>query len=115
LDVGLGHEFLRHILRCKLLAFVVDTAGSEGRDPVSDIQSLRREVSLYDAELGERPWVIIANKMDLPGAAEMVETLRYRFARVEILQVEAASGEGIEELKERLGAIIKSHEAVSSN
>jgi GTP-binding protein len=115
LDVGLGHEFLRHILRCKLLAFVVDTAGSEGRDPVSDIQSLRREVSLYDAELAERPWVIIANKMDLPGAAEMIDALRFRFARVEILQVEAASGEGIEELKERLGAIIKSHEAAPSS
>jgi GTP-binding protein len=115
LDVGLGHEFLRHILRCKLLAFVVDTAGSEGRDPVSDIQSLRREVSLYDAELAERPWVIIANKMDLPGAAEMIDALRFRFARVEILQVEAASGEGIAELKERLGAIIKSHEAASLN
>jgi GTP-binding protein len=111
MDVGLGHEFLRHILRCKLLAFVVDAAGSEGRDPVSDIESLRREVSLYDAELANRPWVIIANKMDLPGAAEMLETLRYRFARVEILQVTAALGEGVESLKERLGAIIKANES----
>ncbi len=108
-DVGLGHEFLRHILRCKLLAFVVDAAGSEGRDPVSDLQSLRREISLYDAALAERPWVIIANKMDLPGAEEMLQTLKYRFGRVEILPVTAAVGEGVEFLKERLGALIKLH------
>jgi GTP-binding protein len=115
-DVGLGHEFLRHILRCKLLAFVVDTAGSEGRDPVSDLQSLRREVGLYDKDLAERPWLIIANKMDLPGADEMLATLRHRFSRVEILSVTAATGEGISELKERLGALIKLHstEAVES-
>jgi GTP-binding protein len=110
-DVGLGHEFLRHILRCKLLAFVVDTAGSEGRDPISDLQSLRREVSLYDADLAERPWLIIANKMDLSGAHEMLETLRSRFSRVEILPVAAAVGEGVHELKERLGALIKLHSA----
>jgi GTP-binding protein len=110
-DVGLGHEFLRHILRCKLLAFVVDAAGSEGRDPVSDLQSLRREVSLYDADLAERPWLIIANKMDLPGAEEMLATLQRRFARVEIIPVTAATGEGVKELKERLGALIKLHSA----
>ncbi len=108
-DVGLGHEFLRHILRCKLLAFVVDAAGSEGRDPVSDLQSLRREVSLYDADLAERPWLIIANKMDLPGSAEMLETLERRFSRVEIISVTASTGEGVKELKERLGALIKLH------
>ena len=106
-NVGLGHEFLRHILRCKLLAFVVDTAGSEGRDPVSDLQSLRREVSLYDSELAERPWVIVANKMDLPGSEEMLETLRFRFSRVEIIPVSGSHGEGVENLKGRLGALVK--------
>jgi GTP-binding protein len=105
-NVGLGHEFLRHILRCKLLAFVLDTAGSEGRDPVSDLQSLRREVSLYDNELAERPWVIVANKMDLPGAAEMLETLRFRFSRVEIIPVSGFQGEGVQTLKARLGELV---------
>jgi GTP-binding protein len=114
-DVGLGHEFLRHILRCKLLAFVVDTAGSEGRDPVSDLQSLRREVSLYDSDLAERPWLIIANKMDLEGASEMLETLRHRFSRVEIIPVAAAAGQGIAELKDRLGALIAMHSAAAAS
>ncbi len=114
MDVGLGHEFLRHILRCKLLAFVVDTAGSEGRDPVSDLQSLRREVSLYDSELADRPWVIIANKMDLPGSQEMLETLRFRFGRVEVLPVSGSEKEGIVELKEKLGVLVKSHSSEGS-
>src|SRR4029077_3658824 len=61
--VGLGHEFLRHITRCRIFLFVVDTAGSEGRNPVEDIQNLRRELDLYDARLSERLWFIVANKM----------------------------------------------------
>ncbi len=111
-NVGLGHEFLRHILRCKLLAFVVDTPGSEGRDPVTDLQTLRREVSLYDQELADRPWVIVANKMDVPGAAEMLEVLRHRFSRIEIIPVSGAQGEGIAHLKARLGALVKSGQGV---
>ncbi len=106
-NVGLGHEFLRHILRCKLLAFVLDTAGSEGRDPVSDLEVLRKEVNLYSADLAQRPWVIIANKMDVPGAEVYLNTLRHRFGRVEILAASGAEGGGIEELKNRLGALVR--------
>ena len=64
-NVGLGHDFLRHITRCKVLLFVVDTAGSEGRHPIEDLQNLRREIDLFDPRLSQRPWYIIANKMDL--------------------------------------------------
>src|SRR4029453_19263033 len=66
--LGLGHEFLRHITRCRVLVFVVDVAGSEGRNPVEDLQNLRREIDLYDPILSARPWFVVANKMDLPGA-----------------------------------------------
>jgi GTP-binding protein len=107
-NVGLGHEFLRHIVRCKLLAFVVDAAGSEGRDPVSDIQSLRRELDLYDPVLSLRPWVILANKIDLPEASSWVTALRARFSKVEILELSAAESTGVEELKGRLGRLVKS-------
>jgi GTP-binding protein len=57
--------------------------------------------------LAERPWVIVANKMDLPGAEEMLETLRFRFSRVEIIPVSGSHGEGVESLKVRLGALVK--------
>ena len=100
-NLGLGHDFLRHITRCRLLLFVVDAAGSEGRNPIEDLQNLRREINLYDPTLSQRPWFVIANKMDLP-ARENLEALRNRFASIEIVPVSAMKGEGIEELKAAL-------------
>lgn len=96
---GLGHEFLRHITRCRTLLFVVDMAGSEGRDPVSDLEILRKEVSEYDEELGRFPWMVLANKMDLEGSEENLEVFRARFPKVRILPISAEAGEGIDELK----------------
>src|SRR5215475_14690598 len=100
--VGLGHEFLRHITRCKIFLFVVDAAGSEGRSPIEDVQQLRKELDLYDPLLSKRPWSIVANKMDLPGAAENLSALRKKFPKIEIAPISAAKGEGIEDLKRKL-------------
>jgi GTP-binding protein len=97
--VGLGHEFLRHITRCRILLFVIDIAGSEGRSPIEDLQQLRREIDLYDPTLSQRPWFIIANKMDLPDANENLKMLRKRFPKIDIVPVSAAAGQGIDELK----------------
>jgi len=101
--VGLGHEFLRHITRCRIFLFVVDTAGSEGRNPVEDVQNLRRELDLYDARLSERPWFIIANKMDLSEGPENLKALRKKFPKIDVVPISAATGEGIDELKQELG------------
>jgi len=101
-NVGLGHDFLRHITRCKILLFVVDTAGSEGRNPIEDIQNLRREIDLYDKRLSERSWFIIANKMDLPEAEENLAALKQRFPSVEVVAISAAKEDGIKELKSKL-------------
>jgi GTP-binding protein len=101
-NVGLGHDFLRHITRCRLLLFVVDVAGSEGRSPIRDLESLRREVDLYDPRLSQRSWAVIANKMDLPNASENLEALRKRFPSVEIASVSAMTGEGIDGIKRKL-------------
>jgi len=100
--LGLGHEFLRHITRCRIFLFVVDVAGSEGRSPVGDLQQLRKELDLYDPLLSQRPWFVIANKMDLPGADENLNALRKKFPKIDIVPVSAAKGEGIDELKKRL-------------
>src|SRR6266566_4244848 len=100
--LGLGHEFLRHITRCRIFLFVVDVAGSEGRNPVEDLQQLRKELDLYDPLLSQRPWFVIANKMDLPGVEENLDALRKKFPRIDIVPVSAAEGEGIEELKKKL-------------
>ena len=113
--VGLGHEFLRHITRCRVLIFVVDVAGSEGRNPVEDLQNLRREIDLYDPTLSSRAWFVVANKMDLPGAKENLKALQERFPKLQILPASAAKGEGIDALKQALATrIADPEESVSA-
>ncbi|MEA3189046.1 MAG: GTPase [Chthoniobacter sp.] len=106
LNVGLGHEFLRHIVRCKLLLFVLDMAGSEGRNPLDDLGSLRQELKLYDPTLADRPWIVVANKMDMPGADENLKAFKRRFRKREVIPISAEKSEGIEELKTRLCALV---------
>jgi GTP-binding protein len=101
-NVGLGHDFLRHITRCRVLLFVLDIAGSEGRHPIEDLQNLRREIDLYDPRLSERPWFVIANKMDLPDADENLRALQQRFPDLEVVAISAAQSEGLAELRTRL-------------
>jgi GTP-binding protein len=104
--VGLGHDFLRHITRCRILLFVVDIAGSEGRNPIEDLQQLRREIDLYDPLLSRRPWFVIANKTDLPGADENLKALRKKFPKVDIVAISATKGEGMNALRDKMEAAI---------
>ena len=113
--LGLGHEFLRHITRCRVLVFVVDIAGTEGRNPVEDLQNLRREIDLYDPKLSLRAWFVVANKMDLPGAKENLKALQERFPKLQILPTSAARGEGVDSLKQELATrITKDKEIISA-
>ena len=105
--LGLGHEFLRHITRCRVLLFVLDVAGSEGRNPVEDLQQLRREIDLYDPLLSKRSWFVIANKMDLPAASENLNALCKRFPRIDTIAVSAAKSENIDTLKNKLADWLK--------
>jgi GTP-binding protein len=105
-NIGLGHDFLRHILRCKLLVFVLDMAGSEGREPIEDLQKLRKELDLYDPLLSERPWIVVANKMDLPESKEKLKHFKTRYRKLEVFPVTAALGEGVDKLKTRLGELV---------
>ena len=105
-NVGLGHEFLRHITRCQLLLFVVDMAGTDGRDPCEDLAALRTEISLYDKDLAKQPWLVIANKMDKPESAEALEHFKLRFPKPEIIPLSAETEEGMEVLVERLKELI---------
>jgi GTPase len=102
-NLGLGHDFLRHITRCRLLIFVLDMAASEGRSPIADLESLRREIDLYDSRLSERPWFVVANKMDLPEAAKNLRDFKKRFPDRAIVPISAKKGDGITELKRLLG------------
>ncbi|HEY5992889.1 MAG TPA: GTPase ObgE [Candidatus Udaeobacter sp.] len=112
--LGLGHEFLRHITRCRILLFVIDVAGSEGRNPVEDLQNLRREIDLYDPALSSRPWLVVANKMDLPDAKKNLEAVQERFPNTKIIPTSAVKGEGMEALKEALAARITNDKDIVS-
>lgn len=102
LGAGLGHEFLRHIERTKMMIHVVDASGSEGRDPVDDIYKINGELEKYNKELSERPQVIAANKTDLifSGDEDPVEKIRAEFEPqgYKVFAISGATGEGIQEL-----------------
>ena len=112
--LGLGHEFLRHITRCRVLVFVIDVAGSEGRNPVEDLKNLRREIDLYNPTLSSRPWIVVANKMDLPGAKENLRAMQERLPRIKIVPTSFAKGKGIDAFKEALAAIMTNDKDVVS-
>jgi len=96
---GLGHQFLRHVMRCSYLLMVLDMAGSEGRSPMDDLKALRKELELYNPELAARPWCIVANKMDMPEAESNLKLFKKKYMGVRILPICAELGEGIPELK----------------
>jgi len=112
--LGLGHEFLRHITRCHVLVFVIDVAGSEGRNPVEDLKNLRREIDLYNPTLSSRPWIVVANKMDLPGAKKNLKAMQERLPRIKIVPTSSVKGEGVDALKEALAAIMTNDKDVVS-
>lgn len=98
---GLGHEFLAHIERTKLLIHVVDAAGSEGRDPVEDIKAINKELAAYAAGIGEKKQVLAANKCDLlQEGSDALDRIRDYCAGigVEVFPISAATGSGIKEL-----------------
>ena len=99
---GLGHDFLRHIDRCRLLLHVVDISATEGRDPIEDVKNIDRELERYSARLAERPQILVCNKADLVWIEEEPYVRDFeRFAKElgrEIFYVSAATGEGVKEL-----------------
>lgn len=99
--IGLGHNFLKHIERTRVLVHVLDASGSEGRDPVEDFYKINDELSLYNLKLGDKPQIIVANKMDIPEASEGLERIKKEFEPkgYKIYSVSAATLEGIENLK----------------
>ncbi|MDD7770905.1 GTPase ObgE [Suipraeoptans intestinalis] len=100
---GLGHEFLRHIERTRLMIHVVDAAGTEGRSPIEDVYKINHELSSYSASLMERPQVIAANKTDLifaGGEEDPVELLKKEFEPqgIKVFPISGATGEGLSDL-----------------
>lgn len=100
--IGLGHEFLRHIERTKVMIHMVDAAGSEGRDPIADIYAIDKELEAYNPEIAAKPQVIAANKVDLiyEGENEIISKLKAEFEPkgITVYPISAVSGSGVREL-----------------
>jgi GTP-binding protein len=103
---GLGHRFLRHTERTRVLVHVVDAAGTEGRDPREDVRVINQELQVYNPELAGRPQVIAANKIDLPQARENLPLLRQDFPDVQVYPISAATGEGVDQLLLGIGRLL---------
>ncbi len=101
---GLGHDFLRHIDRCRLLIHVVDVSGSEGRDPVQDFDAINAELSQYSADLEKRPQIVAANKSDILEDPENLERLRAHVEKLgyPLFEISAAAHKGVEQLMNKV-------------
>ena len=99
---GLGHRFLRHVERCKLLLFLLDLAATDGRNPCDDFEHLQKELLEYDPALAEKPFLVVGNKIDEEEADQYVQEFKKRFPKISILSISALLDDGLSELKKRL-------------
>lgn len=109
--VGLGHDFLRHIERTKILVHVLDVSGMEGRDPIEDYEKINEELRKYSEKLARKKQIIAANKIDLLGDSDNLERLKAYMAErgQEVYPICAMTGEGMEVLMERLWELLESY------
>ena len=104
---GLGEKFLKHAMRTKILAHVIDMGAFEGRNPIDDYKTIRQEIENYDAKLARKVEVIIANKMDLPDAKKNLEEFKKVYPDKEIIEVSAANRLGIDDMVIRLSELLE--------
>jgi GTPase len=107
-NVGLGHKFLRHIERCKILVLLVDMAGTDGRNPWDDYKQLINELGMYDEKLLEKPRYVVANKMDEPNAEENLKKFKRKITKTPVLPISAAFDEGVDKFKKLIRDAVES-------
>jgi len=105
---GLGHQFLRHIERCRVIVHIVDMASVEGRDPIEDFETINKELEEYNPGLMKRPMLVAANKMDMPGFEENYDRFYEKYRdQYEIFKISAITREGISALLYRVGQLVR--------
>jgi GTP-binding protein len=112
--VGLGHDFLRHVERTKVLIHIIDVSGIEGRDPLDDFKKINEELTLYSSKLATKPQLVACNKMDLPGAEENYERVSDALVNqgYEVFRISAATKQGIEPLLNRAFNLLEQYKDV---
>lgn len=109
--VGLGHDFLRHIMRAGILVHLVEPFPADETDPLENYKTIRAELEQYSVELGQRPEILVMTKAELPGSAEVFESLRQETGR-EMILVSAVTGQGLNVLINRIADMLQQRNAV---
>ncbi len=107
---GLGHRFLRHIERTRVLVHMIDIAAIDPADPMAEFRTVQKELTLFKAELGRKPALVVLNKIDLPGAKENGNRFRELAPNLEILTLSALNGDGLEQLNSKIVALLENAE-----
>ena len=112
--IGLGHDFLRHVERTKVLIHIVDVSGLEGRDPIEDFDKINNELKLYNEKLASRPQIAVANKIDLPDAKENYEIFKEELESrgYKVFAMSAATREGIDDVINYVSNLLKEVEDI---
>ena len=110
-NVGLGHAFLRHIERCKIIILLIDMAGTDNREPWEDYRQLLKELELYDTGLLDKPRYIVANKMDEPQAEANLKIFKRKVRKLPVLPISAAFDQGIDQFKQLIRESVAETEA----
>lgn len=108
--VGLGDKFLKHASRCKVIAYVIDMASTEGRDVIEEYEVLKKELKNYSEKLYNKKSIVIANKSDMPSFNENLEKFKKKYKDVEIITTSAITKSGLEDLKRSLAHLVKTTE-----
>ncbi|MDJ0873898.1 MAG: GTPase ObgE [Desulfobacterales bacterium] len=104
---GLGHRFLRHIERTRVLVHMIDIAAIDPTDPLAEFSTVQKELALFKAELGRKPALVVLNKIDLPGAEENGNRFRELAPNLEIQAISALNGDGLEQLNSKIVALLE--------
>ncbi len=104
--VGLGLKFLKHTMRCRIIAHVIDMGSSEGRNPIEDYEIINKEIAKYSSKLLKKAMIVLANKMDMPGADKNLEAFKQAYPDIDIIPISAINGDGIEEAMQRIADIL---------
>lgn len=108
--IGLGDRFLRHALRTKVIAHVIDMSALEGRNPIEDYKIIKKEIEKYSEKLANKPSIVIANKMDMPSSKENLEKFKKEYPNVTIIETSALTKEGLDNLIYKLNDLVKEYE-----
>ena len=112
--IGLGHEFLRHVERTKVLIHIIDVSGTEGRDPLEDFKKINEELALYSPKLPKKPQLVACNKMDLPDAEENFDKVKSALEEqgYEVFKISAATRQGIDPLLDRAFNLLEQYKDI---